>query len=110
MGVEGFRRIYRAHLEDFLTRLFVPHRLHQRIDQIAAVLRDPIAAESAFSLNKFEQAVGMKPLRPSPGETRYGLNHPAHELKRFIEARAKSVRSQLDGKSAGMILHYPIRN
>jgi len=109
MAVEEFRRIYRAHLEDFLTRLFVPERLHRRIDEIAAVLRDPIAAQSTFRLNKFEQAVGMKPVKPSPGETPYRLNHPAHELKRFVEARARSVRRQLDGESAGMILNYPAR-
>ncbi len=107
MAVKEFRNTYRAHLEDFLTRLFVPERLHRRIDEIAAVLRDPIAAQSTFRLNKFEQAVGMKPVKPSPGETPYGFNHPAHELKRFIEARAKSVRRQLDGESAGMILNYP---
>jgi spore coat protein CotH len=107
MAVEEFRRMYRAYLEDFLARLFVPDRLHRRIDEMAAVLRDPIAAESAFRLNKFEQAVGLKPVRPSPGESKYGVNHPAHELKRFVEARAQSVRQQLDGKSAGMILKYP---
>lgn len=107
MAVEEFRRIYRAHLEDFLARLFAPDRLHQRIDEIAAVLRDPLTAESAFRLDKFEQAVGLKPVTPWPGETQHGLNHPAHQLKRFIDARAKSVRRQLDGESKGMILKYP---
>jgi spore coat protein CotH len=104
MAVEEFRRIYRAHLDDFLTRLFVPDRLNRRIDEIAAVIHDPIAAESAFRLNKFEQAVGMKPVTPSPGERPNGINRPAHEIKRFINARVKSVRDQLDGKSDGVIL------
>jgi spore coat protein CotH len=36
MAVEEFRRIYRSHLEDFLSRLYVPDRLHRRIDEIAA--------------------------------------------------------------------------
>jgi spore coat protein CotH len=107
MAVEEFRRIYRAHLEDFLARLFVPQRLHRRIDEIAAVIHGPIAAESAFRLDKFEQAVGMKPVKPSPGERPNGINRPAHELKRFIDKRAESVRRQLDGKSKGMILKYP---
>ncbi len=110
MAVEEFRRMYRAHLEDFLARLFVPQRLHRRIDELAAVLRDPIAAESAFRLNKFEQAVGAKPVTTSPGEKPQGLNRPAHEFKRFIEARARSVRRQLDGQSPGMILKYPNRD
>jgi spore coat protein CotH len=107
MAVEEFRRIYRSHLEDFLARLFVPDRLHRRIDEIAAVIRDPIAAQSAFRLDKFEQAVGWKPVHPSPGEWPNTFNRPAHELKRFIDKRAESVRRQLDGKSKGMILKYP---
>lgn len=107
MAVEEFRRIYRSHLEDFLVRLYVPDRLHRRIDEIAAVIRDPIAAQSAFRLDMFEQAVGLKPVHPGP-EVPYGPNYPGvHELKRFIDQRAESVRRQLDGKSKGMILKYP---
>jgi DNA-directed RNA polymerase specialized sigma24 family protein len=107
MAVEEFRRIYRARLEEAHTRLFVPDRLHRRIDEIAAVLHEPIAANSAFRLNKFEQVVGLKPVKPSAGETSYGLNRPAYQLKRFVEVRARSVRQQLDGKSAGLIVKCP---
>jgi hypothetical protein len=110
MAVEEFRRIYHTHLEDFLIRLFVPERLHRRIDEIATVIYDPVAAESAFRLNKFEQSVGMKPVKPSPGETLWGVNHPTHEFKRFIDKRAESVRNQLDGKSKGTILKSPKNN
>lgn len=107
MGVEEFRTIYRGHLEDFLTRLFVPERLNRRIDEMVAVIREPVAAESAFKLNKFEQAVGLKLVERSPEDTTFGINHPAHDLKGFIKARARSVREQLDGKSDGMILRTP---
>jgi spore coat protein CotH len=107
MAVEEFRRIYRSHLEDFFSRLYVPERLHRRIDEIAAVIRDPISAQSAFRLDKFEQEVGLKPVHPSPGEMPNTFNHPAHELKRFMDKRAESVRDQLDGKSKGLILKYP---
>jgi len=107
MAVEEFRRIYRARLEDFLSRLYVPDRLHRRIDEIAAVIRDPIAAQSALLLDKFEQEVGWKPVHRSPGELRDSFNRPANELKRFINQRAESVRRQLDGKSKGLILKYP---
>jgi RNA polymerase sigma factor (sigma-70 family) len=107
MAVEEFRRIYRSHLEDFVARLYVPERLHRRIDEIAAVIRDPIAAQSAFRLDKFEQEVGWKPVHASPGERHDTFNRPAHELKRFIDKRAESVRRQLDGTSSGMILRYP---
>jgi RNA polymerase sigma factor (sigma-70 family) len=107
MAVEEFRRIYRAHLEDFVERLYVPERLHRRIDGIAAIIRDPIAAQSAFRLDKFEQEVGWKPVHRSPGEIANTFNRPAHEYKRFITQRAASVRRQLEGKSEGMILKYP---
>jgi RNA polymerase sigma factor (sigma-70 family) len=107
MAVEEFRRIYHAHLEDFVARLYVPERLHRRIDEIAKVIREPIAAQSAFRLNKFEQEVGWKPVRPSPGEIANTFNRPAYEYKRFITKRAESVRRQLEGKSKGMILKYP---
>src|SRR5439155_21040682 len=79
MAVEEFRRIYRSHLEDFISRLYVPDRLHRRIDEIAAVIREPIAAQAAFRLHKFEQTVGLKPVHPSSGESTYGPNRPAHE-------------------------------
>ena len=103
MNVEEFRRLYRGHLEDFLAHLFVPERLHARIDQLASIIREPIAAESDFRLNKFEQAIGARPLEPTRGDP-MGPDRQAHQLKRFIENRARSVRQQLDGKSDGMIL------
>jgi len=110
MAVEEFRKIYRSHLEDFLARLYVPDRLHRRIDEIAAAIRDPIAAQSALRLDKFEQAVGLKPVHPSPGENpNNNFKRPAHEIKRFIDQRAASVRRQLEGKSEGMILKWPER-
>jgi spore coat protein CotH/DNA-directed RNA polymerase specialized sigma24 family protein len=104
MAVEDFRRVYRGHLEKFLEHLFQPQRLHRRIDDLAAIIRDPIAAESPFRLDKFEQSVGLRPLKPLPGETSRSIISPAHPLKHFIEARYKSVRKQLDGKSPGVIL------
>jgi hypothetical protein len=107
MASEQFRKLYRARLEDFLTRLLAPDRLQKRVDELAQVLRSPITAESAFRLNKFEQVLGSKPVQPSPGEAAHGFNHPAYPIRHFIEARAKSVRHQLDGKSAGIILRPP---
>jgi len=104
MAVEEFRRLYRAQLEDLLARLFIPGRLHQRVDTVARAIRDPIAAESSFRLRKFEQAVGIRPLESSDDESRQGANRPAHRIKRFIEKRAASVRAQLDGKSDGEVL------
>jgi spore coat protein CotH len=104
MVVEQFRQLYRAQLEDLLARRFVPARLKERVDEVAKVIRSPIAAESDFRLRKFEEAIGDKPAERSPARNDPGANRPAHQIKRFVEARAKSVREQLDGKSDGVIL------
>lgn len=104
MAVEEFRRIYRAHLEDFSARLFVPDRLNRRIDELAAIIRSPVAAESDFRLGKFEQAVSDNIVEQSSTGNPQGANRPVLQLKRFIKNRAHSVRQQLDGKSNGMIL------
>ena len=114
MAVDEFRRLYRTHLEDFLARLYVPERLNQRIDAIAAAIRDPIAAESPYRLDKFEQTVGLKPIAPARG-WQTGINYPvpfhdfipANDLKEFIAGRARSVRSQLAGESQGILLKHP---
>jgi RNA polymerase sigma factor (sigma-70 family) len=103
-AVERFRTLYRAHLEDFLARLFVPERLKRRVDELAAVVGSAVAAESDFRFDKFEQAVGRKPLKPAHND-RQGADRPAHRIKRFIDKRAASVREQLDGKSNGVIMN-----
>jgi spore coat protein CotH len=63
--------------------------------------------ESAFRVNRFEQEVGSKPSGSLSGERPGGTNRPEYSIKRFVEARAKSVRQQLDGKSQGIILKLP---
>lgn len=102
-AVEAFRRIHRAHLEDFSKRLLVPERLAQRVDEMAAVVRGPVTAESDFRLRRFEQAIGERAPDGSTRQSALGAGRPAHQLKRFIEKRAASVRAQLDGKEQGMI-------
>jgi len=87
----------------------VPSRLDQRIDAVAQVVRSPIAAESDFRLGKFERAVSSQRWERAPGESAQGANRPAHQLKRFIAARALSVRQQLDGNAEGIILKRPSR-
>jgi hypothetical protein len=104
MNVEAFRRLYRTQIEDLLARLFIPSRLRQRVDEVAKAIRSPIAAESDFRLGKFEQAVSDKPREHPAGKDEQGANRPPHQIKRFINARAKSVRDQLDGISDGVIL------
>ncbi|HUS37300.1 MAG TPA: CotH kinase family protein, partial [Verrucomicrobiae bacterium] len=104
MTVEQFRLIYRAHLEDFTERLLVPDRIQKRIDEIAPFIREATAAESTFRLDKFDQQIGAKPVTPSPGEKPNTINEPAYPYRKFVEARARSVRAQLDGKTKGLII------
>jgi spore coat protein CotH len=107
MAAEAFRQLYRDRLEEFLSGIFQTERLQRRVETLAAFLRGPIGAESGFRSNKFEQEVAAKPVTPSPGETRDGINRPAYPVKKFVENRVKSVREQLDGKSEGLILKPP---
>jgi DNA-directed RNA polymerase specialized sigma24 family protein len=109
MAVEEFRKLYRSRLEELLARLLAPAKVHRRIDELAAMVRGPVAAESEFRLGKFEEAVSAKPRERSAGKNEQGANRPAHQLKRFVERRAVSVREQLDGKSDGVILRRPGR-
>jgi DNA-directed RNA polymerase specialized sigma24 family protein len=102
MAVEEFRRIYRGHLEDFTRRLFVRDRLYRRIDELAGLLREPVAAESDFRLAKFDVAVSDKPAAQTGRSD--GADRPVHQLKSFIKNRAASVRKQLKGNSEGVIL------
>jgi spore coat protein CotH len=103
-AVEEFRTIYRARLEEMLERVFTADRIQRQIDEIAEVIREPIGAESRFRLEKFEQEVGAKPVAHWPGETESGVNQPAYPYKKFVETRARSVRSQLHGKTKGLLV------
>jgi spore coat protein H len=110
MGLEEFRRRYRSHLEDFLNRLLTPERLRKKVDELAGVLREPIEAESSFRLAKFEQSVGLEPVEQMPGETQSRPRKRVYPFMSFVEERALSVREQLDGKSAGVIVKPPRGN
>jgi DNA-directed RNA polymerase specialized sigma24 family protein len=103
LAVEDFRKRYRAQLEHLLATQFQAERLFRRIDALADVIREPVAAESAFRHRKFEVAV-----RDYSGnqEAEQVAEHerPAHQLKQFIVQRIRSVRKQLAGESDGVIL------
>ena len=104
MKTEEFRRLYRAQLEEFLARLFVAEKWNARIDELAALVRGPVAAESDFRLRKFEDSLREKKLKPSTKRRRADDDPLAHQIKLFIRNRTASVRAQLDGKSDGVIL------
>lgn len=110
LAVPAFKDRYRAVLETLLTTLFVPERLNRRIDELASVIRPAIAEESPDKLRLFEQTVAGEwsegPREAKPLDER----RPVHQLKRFIAARAQSVRAQLDGTAEGMlVVRQPMR-
>lgn len=104
LKVETFRDLYRQTLERALRELFTVDRLYQQIDQVAAVIRPAIAAESDFRLHRFEIAVSTNWLEGARDGAPEGPKAPVHQMKRFIANRVKSVRDQLDGKAQGVIL------
>jgi hypothetical protein len=84
--------------------------LKRRFDELAQLVREPVAAESEFRLRKFEDALSDKAREGAPGKKGQGANRPAHQLKRFVDRRAVAVREQLDGRSNGVILRRCGRN
>ncbi|MCS1409154.1 MAG: Inner spore coat protein H [Verrucomicrobia subdivision 3 bacterium] len=100
--LEAFRELYREQLESLLASEFRLEALGAQIDTIASVIDDVVQHDSAFRYRRFVKAVGDQWGAPPPrGE---GPVRPVNNIKRFIEARAASVRAQLDGESEGMIL------
>jgi hypothetical protein len=102
LKVESFRQLYRAKLEFALEHLFTTNRLYGQIDQLASNIRSAVAAESDFRLKRFDIAIGSQ-WTPGPreGGPPEGPQSRVHQIKRFIPARIKSIRDQLDGKTSG---------
>lgn len=106
-GVPGFEERYRQALREMLDTVFVPERLHRRVDEMAAMLRPVVAEESPVKAARFEQAVtALRPADPSTDGPRSGWNRPPHPLKWFITERSRSVRAQLAGEEEGI---QPVR-
>ncbi len=109
MRVEEFRKTYREQMRELLATKFTSDRLGRRIDELAAAIRDSVAAESTFRLERFEEAVAERKLPRWTGDPT-DPRRTGHQIKRFIAARARSVRDQLDGKSKGFILDRMMPN
>jgi hypothetical protein len=108
MTVPAFKEVYRKKLEQALAGPFTVERLYREVDALAAVIRPAVAAESDFRLKRFELAISTNWVsgpRDAPDfKGKEGPRAPAHQIKRFIEARTKSVRDQLDGKEEGVLI------
>lgn len=106
VSLEEFRIIYRQRLEEMVSGLLVKERFQRRMDELAAVLRPAIAAESDFRLDKFEQFIGAKPVE-EPKSKLWRVIGPVSPYLDFVKARAHSAREQLDGKTRGFIIKPP---
>jgi len=108
--VEAFRKPYRAHLAEINRNLATPERLAAQVDEIAAVMRPAVAAESKEKLERFDRVVaGQAPAAPGAGGfpgfgMPPGFGTPLKPIKPFARIRAQSVADQLAGKSAGLTL------
>jgi spore coat protein CotH len=99
-AVPDFQTRYRAELRRLLDTVFVPERLHQRIDQFANVIRPAVVGLTEERANGFEQAIADAPATSESDTARDGS--PVGRLKPFITRRATEVRAQLDGQSQGL--------
>jgi spore coat protein H len=124
-----WKAMYLKEFERLIEGPFKSERVLANIDAVARALRSAVNEDRTLGLERFERAVfgpgeralansaiprsnkeqstpdpsergGPPRARPGPGPGP-GLRTP---LKSWIEARAQSIRDQLDGKSAGRIM------
>jgi len=125
--VEAFKKLYLAQLEQFSKTVFEPGRFKQQVDEIAAAIRPAVEQESADKLERFSKAAAGESISPAgfgggpggPGGNRMrgpggpggpggggppGFGGQVQPIKKFVEARSKSVTDQLSGKAKGSSL------
>ncbi len=98
---EPFRELYRGQLERLQATLFQPGRLGRRLDELANIIRPFVAEESPNRLAKFEACITSDWTKGPRNGDPMDPNRPAYPLKRFFEARAKSIQAQLAGEEEG---------
>jgi spore coat protein H len=101
---ESFKTAYLARLKEFNKSVFQPEGIHRQVDELAAIIREPIQEESKKRLAEFEKAVtGQKvAIEMGPG---FGSGASVAPIKPFVKARAKAVADQLEGKSDGSTIN-----
>jgi hypothetical protein len=103
--VEGFKKLYLAKMDEFDKTIFEPQRFYKQVDAIAGVIRPAVADESPEMLKRFDKVVAGEAVEPaSRFGGRGGGMVGANPIKRFVDARAKSVVDQVAGKSDGQAL------
>lgn len=97
---EWFKTAYLARLREFNKTIFQPERIHQQVDELAAVIRGPIQDESKDRLVEFEKAVAGQKVTIAMGPG-FGSGTSVSPIKPFVKARVVAVADQLEGKSEG---------
>ena len=100
--LEAFKKLYWARMDEFSRTIFNSERLARQVDEIAAVIRPAVQAESESKLARFDKAVAGESL-PSRGFGPFGGGQ-TKPIKPFAKVRTESVVAQLAGKSEGLIL------
>jgi spore coat protein H len=107
--VPQFVKLYRGRVQEFSFKLFKPERLGKQEEELAKVIRQPIAEESQSKLALFEKALAGQSVSPEFGNKGKGgpggwMNSAIEPIKPFVAARSKSLEDQLTGKSEGKIV------
>ena len=97
---DAFKSACKARLSELNKDLFDPARLHRQVDELAAVLRTPIAEESPERLAQFEKAAAGEKVTIAMGPG-FDRGVEVAPIKPFVTARVKSVADQLEGKAEG---------
>ena len=104
LSAAPFAQRYRGELERLRETAFLPERLGDRLEDLAAVVRPFVTEESANRLRKFERDVSSATEAGAPEPNGRGTRPGGFSHKRFFEARAQSVTEQLAGRAEGVIL------
>jgi spore coat protein H len=102
--VEAFKKAYLQRMEEFSNGIFQPERIQKQVDELANILRAPLLEESPEKLAEMNKAAsGQKvSILMGPGFAGPIMTKP---IKPFVEARSKSVKDQLAGKSEGQAIN-----
>ena len=105
--LDAFQQHYLARLDEFSKTLFKPERFHKQVDELTRLIRPAVADESNKHLATFDVEVSGKP--ETGGVFTFLTGPPDYEkpIKRFVDARARSVVEQLAKKSGGLTLDPP---
>jgi spore coat protein CotH len=92
-GARAFKDAYLARMREFNETIFQPARIAQQVDELAITIRDSVAEESNARIAELDKTVAGKQVTSSMGP---GFNVAVSSIKPFVEARAQSVKGQLE--------------